>query len=199
MTQTHYVLVTKKRTVHTYAELWHASGCMLENGQRTAEGSTWQFLSSTLLTAFTFEAYLNHIGPTLFRNWDLLDRLPPWSKFELLCEKLGVSFHTGRGARPLQTISELLNFRNTIAHGRTVELEVEPQKRTVDNYYDALRDEPLTDWEALIKDETFVCRARTDVDAVLRQLNDARPEPKDGLFTFGFGAHGANLVIDGPA
>ena len=103
-----------------------------------------------MLTAFAFEAYLNHVGPTLFPAWEHFDRLPPWAKFELLCDKLNVSFPKGTGTRPLQTIVELLSFRNTIAHGRSVKVEGKPRVRTVDNYTAALGEEALANWEMLI-------------------------------------------------
>ena len=78
-------LVEKKRPVIAYSELWHASGCVLEAGLSEARGSTWQFLSSALLTAFSFEAYLNLVGPQAFSCWENLERLPPLAKFDLLC------------------------------------------------------------------------------------------------------------------
>jgi hypothetical protein len=73
-------IVAKQRTVHTYAELWPASDCLLAAGIENPEGSTFQFLSSAILTAFAFELYLNHVGLGTFTCWEQLDRLPPWSK-----------------------------------------------------------------------------------------------------------------------
>lgn len=58
---TQKVVITKERTLNTYAELWHASDCVLNAGLKNAEGCVWQFLSSAVLTAFSFEAYLNHV------------------------------------------------------------------------------------------------------------------------------------------
>ena len=189
------VLVHKERVIHTYAELWHASRCVLEAGINEPKGSTWQFLSSAVLTAFTFEAYLNHVGPRTIECWPQLDRLPPWSKFELLCETLGVTFPEGTGARPLQTVAKLLDFRNTIAHGRTVELKVKPEVRLANEGLDSyLGEQPLTEWERLVRDKSFAERAREDVEAVLTKLHEARTDEKEWLFTFGIGAHSASLI-----
>jgi hypothetical protein len=188
------VVVTKRRTVRTYAELWHASECLLKAGADNKKGSAWQFLSSVMLTAFTFEAYLNHAGAATFRCWPDIDQLPPRSKLQLLCEELGVNFPDGYGARPLQTISVLLNFRNTLAHGRSVEIEATPLLRTTENYHAAYREELLTDWESLIQDEVFAVRAREDVRAVLEHIHEARRDDKEHLFTFGLGLHGASVV-----
>jgi hypothetical protein len=188
------VVVTKRRTVHTYAELWHASDCLLKAGIENERGSSWQFLSSLMLTAFTFEAYLNHVGAATFKCWPDIDQLPPRSKLQLLCEELGVEFPEGYGTRPLQTISKLLNFRNTLAHGRSVEIEAKPLLRTTENYHTAYREELLTDWEDLIQTDEFAVRARDDVRTVLERIHGARRDDKEHLFTFGLGLHGASLV-----
>lgn len=189
------VVVEKERTVHTYAELWHASRCVLEAGIEQPRASSWQFLSSAVLTAFAFEAYLNHVGPRTIKCWSQLDRLPPWSKFELLCEILGVQFPKGPGARPLQTIVKLLGFRNTIAHGRSLEINMKSKIRDVDDRLDAyLGIRPLTNWEKLIQTSDFAKRAREDVQAVLECLHEGRKDKKEALFSFGIGLHGATLV-----
>lgn len=190
------VIVTKERSVHTYSELWHASHCVLEAGIREPRGSSWQFLSSAVLTAFAFEAYLNHVGPTVIDCWPQLERLPPWAKFELLCENLKVSFPDGRGKRPLQTIVSLFNFRNKMAHGRTEDLNTGEELRDNDETLDAyLGERLLARWESLIQTKEFPQRAREDVKDVLEKLQAARPEPKEGLFMFGMGLHGATLDL----
>lgn len=190
--------VTKERTIHMYAELWHASDCVLKAGIAEQRGSSWQFLSSVLLTAFTFEAYLNHVGPTIISCWSQLERLPPWGKFELLCESLDVRFESGKGQRPLQTIAALLEFRNTMAHGRSVEIKPAPTIHDVNSRLDAYLGElPLARWEQLIQTAEFAQTARDDVQATLERLHAARPQPKEGLFTSGVGLHRAT-VIDSP-
>lgn len=191
------VVVTKKRPVYTYSELWHASSCVLKSGIENPSGSSWQFLSSILLTAFSFEAYLNHVGPRAINCWEQLERLPPWSKFELLCETLNVNFSTSRSERPLQTITNLLNFRNTVAHGSSLELEPKPEIRDVnDQLQQYIGETPLTNWEKLIQTKEFAERVREDIQIVLSQIHDARKDDKEYLFSFGMGIHGATLVQD---
>lgn len=186
MTKPKKATVTKERTVHMYSEMWHASDCVLQAGLAEPQGSTWQFLSSTVLTAFAFEAYLNHVGPTVFACWEQLERLPPWSKFELLCETLDVQFSNGKGMPPLQTIVELLEFRNTMAHGRSIEIRPKPESRDLNEKLHAYLGElPLAQWERLVKTEEFAQKARADVKKVLEILHEALPVPKEGLFTLG--------------
>lgn len=190
------VVVKKERSVHTYAELWHASSCVLNSGVEQPSGSSWQFLSSIVLTAFAFEAYLNHVGPRTIECWEQLERLPPWSKFELLCETLDVKFPDGLGERPLQTIVKLLDFRNTIAHGRSLEIKTKPVLRDANEQLDThLGERPLAEWERVIQTSDFAARAREDVQAALEFLHKARiDDDKEGLFTLGFGCHSATLA-----
>jgi hypothetical protein len=187
--------VEKKRIVRMYAELWHASASVLEAGVHEKRGSSWQFLSSLILTAFSFEAYLNHTGESLISCWEDLERLPPLAKFNLLSEILKVNLPKGKTARPLQTISELMEFRNTMAHARTRTVRSPPTERDINDHLDRqLGDKPLQDWERRIKTDEFANRAREDVKAVLELLHAARPEPKEALFAFGGGFHSATAL-----
>lgn len=194
MSKPRKVVVTKQRSVHMYSELWHAAGCVLQVGAENPAGSSWQFLSGVVLTAFAFEAYLNHVGARSFECWDELDRLPPFAKLELLCEKLGVKFSEGPGARPLQTIGRVLTFRNTMAHGRSIEVEAKPLVRTTENFHAAYNEDLLVEWERLIRTDEFAKRAREDVRCVLERLHEARTDEKERLFEFGSGTYGATLI-----
>jgi hypothetical protein len=188
MSKPRKVVINKQRKVHTYAELWHASDCVLNAGLKNPEGSSWQFLSSVVLMAFTFEAFLNHVGAATFECWEEeLERLRPWGKLQLLCEELKVSFPAGPGARPLQTIKELMKFRNTMAHGKTAELKQKPIMRTTENYASVYREELLAEWEHLVKTSDFAVRVREDVRAVLEHVHECRQDEKERLFSFGQG------------
>jgi hypothetical protein len=172
----------------------------LQAGERERRGSSYQFLSSAVLTAFAFEAYLNHVGPRVVACWESLEQLPPISKFDLVCELLKVDFQ--KGHRPRQTIEELFEFRNTMAHGRTEHIKPDPKNRDVndklDNY---LGKRALARWESLIQTDDFAKRAREDVEAVFVKIHAAVPEPKEmepkeALFAFGMESGSAVLICD---
>jgi hypothetical protein len=91
MSSKHKVTVTKDREVITYAELWHTSRCLLKKGQDEKEGSFHQFMASLVFTAFTLEAYLNHIGPKVFNCWAAIERLGPKEKLDIITEKIGLT------------------------------------------------------------------------------------------------------------
>ncbi len=187
--------VSKTRTVHTYAELWHGSQVLLERAEAEAKGSFWVFMSSLLLTAFTLEAYLNHIGQKLFTSWATLEVLSPLGKLEVVCEKLGVSFPAGQ--RPRQTINELFRFRNALAHGKTVTITEPEQLKHVDEYLDEfLGQRPRTLWEKLSSTSAHAKRAREDVEQVIRALHEAANPENDPIFFTGMGSHSAKLEPD---
>jgi hypothetical protein len=190
-------LVSKQRTIHMYSELWHASQCVLDAGIHQPSGSSSQFLSSAVLTAFAFEAYVNHVGPTVISCWKQLERLPPLSKFDLLCETLGVSFPEGLGRRPLQSVIKLLEFRNTMAHGRSRDIKAGPELRDANDKLDQyLGQRPLAKWERLIQNADFARQVRDDLKEVLTLLHAARPEPKEGLFVFGIATGSACVAAE---
>ncbi len=178
-------LVTQERDLNMYAELWHASECVLAAGIAQPRGSSWQFLSSIVLTAFAFEAYLNHVGQQLLSCWGSLERLSPTSKLHLLCETLKVSLPGTKGERPLRTITELFKFRNTLGHGRSEKITPQSKSIAVDELEAHRTERLLSDWERLIETCDFAKRAREDVETVLKLLQAARPEPKEALFRFG--------------
>ena len=114
------VNIKKERQVVTYAELWHTSWSLLKQGQSQEEGSFHQFMGSLVFTAFSFEAYLNHIGPMVFGSWDALERLAPKEKLDIIAEKIGLPVDYGK--RPWGIVKELFGFRNDIAHGKSIKI-----------------------------------------------------------------------------
>ncbi|MDO1494353.1 hypothetical protein HND72_07180 [Pseudomonas putida] len=188
------VIVSKQRTVHTYSELWHASEGVLNVGLADPKGSSWQFLSSALLTAFCFEAYMNHLGARYLPVWNALERLSPLEKMEMLCHEFGVNFPQGMGGRPLQTVDKLFRFRNAMAHGKTMDLNYKPKTMTVKKYQAEHDKMLLADWELLITNSEFAQRAREDVETVLKKLHETSGE-EDHLFSYGVSNHSSTLVI----
>jgi hypothetical protein len=191
MSQSRRVVITKDRSVNTYAELWRASGFLLQVGIRSPQGAANQFLASLLLTAFSFEAYLNHIGPECLTCWNDVERLPPLAKLHLLAETLEVRLPKSVGQRPLQTVHKLIAFRNTIAHGRSSELTYE--LAGAKKHERELLEPLLADWEKLTQTSEFAVRAREDVEAVLQLLQASRKNEADYLFTTDAGSGSARL------
>lgn len=185
------VRISRSRVVRTYAELWQASRVLCDIAHEAESGSTWTSLSSILLTTFTLEAYLNHIGPKLFSTWDRLEVLSPRAKLDIILEKTGTSLPAGSGL--LQTVDQLLRFRNTLAHGKTHTLEPDDELRSASSNVDRhLWKGPKTEWEKLCT-PAFAKRARTHVEKLVHKLHDGAKIKGEYPFVHGVGMHSVSL------
>jgi hypothetical protein len=115
------VKTNTKREVVPYVELWDVANFLYYNGKEKDDGQNFKYMASLVFQAFTFEAYLNHIGPKLFKSWDNLEKLGPIDKLNIIAEKLNVKVDIG--ACPWQSINELFKYRNFIVHGKSMTIE----------------------------------------------------------------------------
>ena len=159
-----------QRVLKMYASLWHSSGCLLRAGKAKRKGCYHQFLASIVFTAFTLEAYLNHIGVRLFSSWNEIDRLSPEAKLALVCERLGVPIE--KGSRPWQTVGELIRIRNKLAHGKTLSLANEYTETYDQTNESEQPNEIIADWEAYATEQN-ADRARQDVKSVITKIQTA--------------------------
>ncbi len=187
------VVVKKERKVRIDAELWHTSECLLKAGEEHELGSTHQFRASLIFTVFSFEAYLNHIGPSIFASWSEIEKkLSPQEKLSLLCERLVIS--PDWACRPWQSIKALVRFRNAIAHGRGEQL-AEIHKESVQNYQRSLYEMPLAEWEKYGSQENAQ-RAREDVLQVAELLQAKTGNFEHLPFFFGMQSGTASYVAE---
>jgi hypothetical protein len=183
------VEVEKERQVHTYAELWQTSRILLQKGIDEPEGSFHQFMASLVLTAFCFEAFLNHIGKKLFKSWEGLEKLAPKEKLNVIAEFLKIPIEYG--GRPWQIMTTLFGFRNSIAHGKSVTVK-ESELLDMDVNFDKIfRALALTDWEQYCT-EANAQRAREDVKAMIETLQRACNFKDDFPFVPGIQVRGAS-------
>lgn len=103
------------------AELRHSSTILLERAEEKRKGYNHEVRASLILSAFTFEASLNHIGSKVVRHWPEIDRLSWKKKLIILSKECG--FEVDFSKSPFQTINTLFTYRNALAHGRTEEDE----------------------------------------------------------------------------
>ena len=184
--------VSKERQVNTYAKLWHASHVMLEKAKGDQDGSFYHAMAGLTFTAFTLEAYLNHVGPQIFRCWDNLERLSPLSKLNLIAEKLGVK--TDKRKRPYQTILRVFKFRNTLAHGKSEILKVSNEIRVVNETFDAHMFERLnTKWENYCTQDNAE-RALEDTETIIKALHKHAGISPALPFSFGTQEASATLL-----
>lgn len=185
------VAETKEREVKTYAEMWHTSHCLLKKGLQNPEGSFHQFMASLVFTAFTLEAYLNHIGPKVFNCWEDLERLGPKEKLNVISEQLDVDINYG--IRPWQVMKQLFGFRNDIAHGKSVVIKTNDLKPLHKHFDEQFGQLVRTKWEKFCTQKNAE-RAREDVEAIVQFLYEAGRFENDFPFTSGLQLRSATVI-----
>jgi hypothetical protein len=187
------VRIERTREVHTYAELWHGSYVMLRIAKDFGKGQHWLHLSSIVLAAFTFEAYLNHVGERIDRTWKDNECLPVMEKFRHISALVGMPTYES-GKRPLQTLRKVIEFRNEMAHARSETLTVS-EIAAWETYVEKFNANPLTKWEKLLVSDSFPKRAREDIKTIMSDLHALRMDAKkEFLFIFGMGSGTANVI-----
>jgi len=163
--------------------MWHASYVMLEKARKDPGGSYYQLMASLIFSSFTLEAFLNHVGQSVYKCWSELEQLSPPRKLNLIAEKLEIQKDDGK--RPFQTISELFRFRNDVAHGKTIHLKSTDQITVVDSEFDQhMRELLQAPWQNYCNLDNAE-RAREDVEGVCRVVHKAAGIAGDILFSFG--------------
>jgi hypothetical protein len=171
--------------------MWHTSYCLLQKGIEDQKGCSHQFRASLVFTAFTLEAYLNHIGPKMFNCWNDLERLRPREKLNIIAERLQVDINYGD--RPWQIIKILFGFRNKIAHGKSNNI-TKPGCIPFNDFSEDLFGElALTEWEKYCNRENAE-QARADVEKIVKTLYEKGRFEDDYPFTFGSQSGEAKLI-----
>jgi hypothetical protein len=136
------------------------------DGKADRSGSFFKWMTAAVFSAFSLEAYLNHLGAERFKCWEDLERLSVEAKLSLILEDLGKLPDLSR--RPFQTVKTLLRLRNQLAHGRTERLE----EKTVQTLSPGQRPRyPALKWETLCT-ETYAERFHQDSMDVIKQLDE---------------------------
>jgi hypothetical protein len=165
----YYGEVSGDRAVKTFAHLSHGSGVIRDRALKKESGYYWDSMASLLLTAFSFEAYLNHLGGRLLPYWEQLDRLPWQKKLQVILTHLK---HTpDLGKAPYQTLYGLFLFRNAVAHGRDTKENFGPEIRLIDDETFRAHELIKTEWEKVCTPE-WAQKALTDIKEIIEQLHD---------------------------
>ena len=157
---------TFRRVVHTFTDLKHGADILIEKSEVEPKDSYYTDMGALLLTAFTLEAYLNHLLQKKTPYYEQLERLSIDDKFSFLCKHFG--WITDKSARPFQTVTQLFKFRNAIAHGKS---EVLRGTKIVELDGDFDDRQPRTRWEEFCTHENAK-RAQEDICTVVEKLHN---------------------------
>jgi len=121
--------------VFTHQYLWNCASLLLSQPESKSPSDAYFRMAGMIMAYFTYEAYLNLIGPLIDREaWknerEFFSKSPyrgTEGKLKRICEKIGINIE--RDKRPYLTMRELKKLRDFLAHGKhevyAYELEVE--------------------------------------------------------------------------
>jgi len=187
------IRITKERKVITYSDLWRTSGHLLDRGREDERGSYFMFLSSLMFSAFSFEAFLNHVGEHLFSTWIDIEKLSPKSKLNVLCEKLGIEQDYGK--MPWQIVPEIIGFRHKVAHGKNALLKFEEVVQITDEYKEIMHEFMFADWQEYANSDNAI-KVREHLEDLFRTVHEAAGIENDFLFNHGGQSGSAKLVTE---
>jgi hypothetical protein len=175
------VRVKLERKVITYADFWHTSEVLLGRAKTEPGGSYYLLLGSLVFSAFSLEAFLNHIGENLFDSWSDLESLSPRGKLIVICERLGLK--PKWNVQPWQTVPELVGFRNKIAHGKNALVRFE-KTMSRDEYEKLWKMFLFADWQEYASEKNAV-RVREQLETLFRLIHNNAKLENDWLFHHG--------------
>ena len=155
----------------TYVVVLHTAHHLLEMAEKTEFGRLLNLRASMVFMAFTFEAYLNHVGSEEIPLWDEIEMISWKDKLKEIGKHLKHSFDMSR--RPMQGVTDLFLFRDYLAHGRTEKLDGHRKRSNGMPPYDHA-------WKVLDHETLEVGRSKRlfkDLESAIEQINAARPKP----------------------
>ncbi|WP_462402151.1 hypothetical protein [Pseudomonas sp. Marseille-QA0332] len=132
------------QTTKTFSYLFSGACRALESAEEEVEGQLYEVMNCLILQAFTVEAYLNHLieGPEDHHMNLVFKRSRPsvWEKYQAIA--VALQLPTTKLVDAYPSVAELLEFRNTLAHGKTESITVsetlegnEAPHRVTDNQF----------------------------------------------------------------
>lgn len=116
------VTVSGQGTVTTYGWLYKAAKIALKRAEESEAGQFFNVMEVLVFSAFTVEAYFNHLGAKRFTDWEEIERKhSKRAKLKKLAKEVGISIDYDN--RPYTSLLEAFDFRDTLAHGRTETVE----------------------------------------------------------------------------
>ncbi len=155
-------LVSRSRRVNMFGELSAANRVLLENAQQKRAGYHFEYLSCIIVTAFKYEAFLNHLACRVLDEWSKFDRQSYRKKQAQILTHIGLCVLDSR--RPFQTLAVLFEARNELAHGKA-ELLIHDSIIEHGDIEQMRRRKPLTKWEELCTLE-FITQAYDDTEEI---------------------------------
>lgn len=108
---------TETTTTNTYVSLYANASIALDEAIKIKDGQFYKTMTSLIFTAFTIEAYVNHMLKDKSKNWKETEKHTSLEKVYELYDILGINLDKSK--RPIQSLQRMFDFRNMLAHGKT--------------------------------------------------------------------------------
>ncbi|MEM7719368.1 MAG: hypothetical protein AAF222_09185 [Pseudomonadota bacterium] len=180
MAEKFLVKETAERLVHnelSNAAYWFLKVAKekIEAGER--QGVAIEMIAGLIFCEFSVEAKLNFVGWKYFEDgWP--ERASFREKTMLLNKALDLNLSWGE--RPLQTLKDLMRFRNALAHGQPEVVDIERVVDVEPEIWDILK----SDWEQSVNVE-FLERCREDEGVFWEALLKSAGISKSNTLTSG--------------
>ena len=182
-------LVSSHKSVYTVGYLRSVSWHMLERAKVTDKGKNLKIMASIVFSAFTLEAYLNHLGEKLIHYWITIEKnLSPYQKLEVISTTLNLRIDNGQ--RPFQSFREIFRFRNFLAHGRTEKLTDDSVQKLSEGENPEL---PKTEWQEALSIK-YAQRYLDDTLEMINVLHDESGLDFNPIFTPEIGGWTSSIV-----
>lgn len=176
----------RKNTV-TFAYMHKGAKYMLELAENTRDGRLYTTVAALVFSAFTLEAYLNHLGKLKNKEWGEIERkYSKFEKYKIFACASGINFDNFR-LRPYCTLKELFEFRDRMAHGKTTIENIDLSIDMVDDLLPQLNSE--SDWRSFATLEKAQIAIR-DVEALVKELHLANGYSGNPFSKLGGGVYG---------
>jgi hypothetical protein len=164
------------KEINTFAFFNASAVRYMKIALKKEEGYAFDLMSVMVMSAFSVEAYFNHLGAKKFANWfKLHERKSVWEKYKILRSVVGLNELSIAQAYP--DVAEVLDFRNSMAHGRS-------EKHELDFFIDPelveCLDQPVG-WQAKL-DETIVSLRLKACQDLIKELHEAAALGKHPFF-----------------
>jgi len=121
--------------VTTYNWMMKSARLSLHDASATETGRFFNSMNVLVYSAFAMEAFFNHLGSHLYKDWESKERkMSKFKKFRNFNSDLKLNHDLSK--EPYSIIFDVFDFRDSLAHGRTEEIE---RKEVVELTEDELR------------------------------------------------------------
>ena len=158
--------MTGRSRFKTFAYMLNVAHGLADTSKEYKLGSNHTRLAAVMFSAFSIEAFLNDIGEQKLTYWSIVEPKLTWRiKLDLILHEIG--FEPDFGCRPYQTLQQLFQLRDKLAHGKSVEGESnylhQPGKPDPP-------DSMTPDWLKTWTNDEAVARVIEDVRKIIHEL-----------------------------